>query len=57
MESITVFLKSPAVAEYKKEAKALVSLAVPIIATAFLSFLLQVVDLAYVGRLQIYFLI
>ena len=52
-----MFLKSPAVAEYKKEAKALVSLAVPIIATAFLSFLLQVVDLAYVGRLQIYFLI
>ena len=38
--------------EYKSEAKALVSLAAPIVATAFLSFLLQVVDLAYVGAIN-----
>jgi Na+-driven multidrug efflux pump len=40
-------------AEYKLEAKALVTLAAPIVATAFLSFLLQVVDLAYVGMARL----
>ncbi len=48
------FFKNPIVTEYKLEAKALVSLAGPIIATAFLSFLLQVVDLAFVGILSLY---
>jgi Na+-driven multidrug efflux pump len=49
MERIEGFWKSPVVEEYRAESRALISLAAPIIATAFLSFLLQVVDLAFVG--------
>jgi Na+-driven multidrug efflux pump len=49
MERIEAFWKSPSMVEYRAESRALISLAAPIIATAFLSFLLQVVDLAFVG--------